>query len=233
MRSLIFSGLLLSFAALPQAGAMGLAWDQDTITVDAGPDQKEVRAEFSFHNDGDRPITIESITPGCGCTTASLDKRIYAVGESGKIQVVFTVGERTGLQEKSVLVQTDDPRRTEPVELSLRINIHAYLDFEPRALLWDVGSDAAEKTITCTALLPAAVVLTEAHSANPAITTRIETVEPGRKYLVHVKPVSTAEPLNVAIPMSFTITGDRGAESRSFNAFACVTGPSKIHKGGN
>src|ERR1700720_3929870 len=140
-RSLISFGLLFLFTALPQAMAFGLAWDKDTLTVDAGPDQKEVRAEFPFHNDGDRSITIESITPGCGCTTASLDKKTYAVGESGKIQVVFTVGERTGLQEKYIMVQTDDPRKTEPVELLLRINIHSYLHLEPHALFWNVGDE--------------------------------------------------------------------------------------------
>jgi len=233
LRSLLSFGLLLSFAALPQAGAFGLAWDKDIITVDADPDQPQVKAEFSFHNDGDRPITIESVTPGCGCTTASLGKKTYAVGESGKIQVVFTVGERTGLQEKSVLVQTDDPRMTEPVELLLRINIHAYLDFEPQALFWNVGDEPVEKTIACTALLPAAVVLTEAPSANPAITTRIETVEAGRKYLLHVKPASTTTEFNTTIPMRFTITGAKGTQSRSFNAFAGVIKPIEVQKGGN
>jgi hypothetical protein len=232
MRSLIF-GLLWSFAALPQAWAFGLAWEKDTITVDADPDQKEVRAEFSFHNDGDRPITVESVTPGCGCTTATLGKKTYAVGESGKIQIVFTVGERTGLQEKSILVQTDDPRMTEPVELLLKVNIHAYLDFEPHALFWNVGDEPTEKTIACTALLPAAVVLTEAHSANPAITTRIETIEPGRKYLLHVKPTSTATEFNAPIPLSFTITGAQGTQSRSFNAFVSIAKPIEVQKGSN
>jgi hypothetical protein len=230
MRALVSFGVLLSFAALPQAVAVGLAWQSDTLVVDADPDQQQVRAEFSFHNDGDRPITIKSVTPTCGCTTASLGKKTYAVGESGKIQVVFTIGGRTGLQEKYIMVQTDDPRRTEPIELLLRINIHSYVDFEPHVLFWGVGSDATEKTITCTALLPSAVVLAEARSTNPAIITRIETVEPGRKYHLHVKPASTATEFNATIPLSFTITGAHGSQKRSFDAFACVTKPIEVHQ---
>jgi hypothetical protein len=222
MRPLVFIGLLLSFTTLPQAKAAGLTWDNDTLTVDADADQKEVRAEFPFHNEGDRPITIESVTTSCGCTTAALDKKNYAVGESGKIQVVFTIGERTGKQEKLITVQTDDPRKTEP-ELLLRIYVHAYLDFEPHALVWKVGGETTEKTIVCTALLPAAVVLTAAHSCDPVFTTRIETVEPGRKYLLHLKPASTAAELNAPILMSFIITGAHGTQSRSINAFACIT----------
>jgi hypothetical protein len=230
MRSLIFFGLLFSFTVLSPAGAMGLAWEKDTITVSVDPDQPQARAEFSFHNDGDRPITIKSVTPSCGCTTASLGKKTYAVGESGKIQVVFTVGERTGLQEKSILVQTDDPRKTEPVELLLRINIRAYLAFDPHLLFWNVGEATTEKAIACTALLPAAVVLTEARSTNPAITTRIETIEPGRKYLLHAKPASTTTELNATIRLNFTITGIHGSQMRSFDAFACVTKPIEVHQ---
>jgi hypothetical protein len=223
MRSLILLSLFFLFGALPPAAALGLAWDTDRITINADPDQKEAKAEFSFHNTGDRSITIKSVTTSCGCTTAALGKKAYAAGEGGKIEVVFTIGDRTGPQEKSILVQTDDPRETEPIELSLRINIRDYLDFAPHLLIWKVGDATTEKTITCTALLPAAVVLTEAHSTNPAFTTRIETVEPGRKYLVHLKPVSTVAQSNATIPMSFTATGAQGARSLSFDAFACVS----------
>ncbi|HXA14924.1 MAG TPA: DUF1573 domain-containing protein [Opitutaceae bacterium] len=228
MRSFIFVALILSLTALPRVGATGLAWEKNVIEVSANPDQQEVKAEFPFRNEGNRPITIQSITTSCGCTTAALDKKSYAPGEGGKIQVTFTVGERTGTQEKYITVQTDGPGQPAAAELLLRINIHAYLAFEPHILFWKVEGEATEKTITCTALLPTPVVLTAASSDNPAIITRIETVEPGRKYYLHLKPTTTAEKLNATIQMNFAIAG---SPSRTFSAYASISRRTPYPKG--
>ena len=56
----------------------GDIWDVDTLPC-----------EFDFVNTGDTPLIIERVHPGCGCTTTTLDKLIYAPGESGTIDATF------------------------------------------------------------------------------------------------------------------------------------------------
>jgi len=107
---------------LPQHAYAALEWKQTVheATVKEGEDEKKMT--FAFVNKGESPVTIKSIQPCCGCTTAKLEKRFYKPGEKGEIEVVFKVGDRKGRQEKSIVVKTDDASQRQKV-LLLRIDI--------------------------------------------------------------------------------------------------------------
>jgi hypothetical protein len=220
------STLLLALGVPAWASAGGLTWEKDLLDVEAGPEQAEVRADFGFHNAGDRAVTVTEIQTSCGCTTAWLAKKTYASGEAGHIRVVFTVADRTGTQEKFIRVKTDAPGEDEPMELELRIAIHAYFSFEPKAVFWKTGEAPVEKTITCRALLPAAMALVAAEPADAAVQARIEVVEPGRKVLLHLRPRSTATALDVPVHLRFHI--ENAARDRTFDAFAEVAPPGAV-----
>ena len=99
-------GILAS--AIGSLSALGLTWESTSISHEAAPQDGEYKAGYSFTNESDQVVTIESVRSSCGCTVPELKKRDYAPGESGTIEAVFSFGTRTGLQRKTISVVTDE-----------------------------------------------------------------------------------------------------------------------------
>jgi hypothetical protein len=199
----------------------GIEWQQKTIEAAAGFNQQDVKAGFVFRNTGDRPVTITSVNSNCDCTTAELEKKTYAPGESGRINVMFEIGDYTGQHDAHILVTTDTPS-VPPTDLVLRVGIPEYLRLEPRITQWRVGGDAAAKTIVCTALEKQSIDVTEVQSTDPSMITHIEALERGRKYAIHLQPTSTANYVVATIQLRVAIAG---VGTRIVQAYAYVKGP--------
>ncbi|MGA3007421.1 MAG: DUF1573 domain-containing protein [Opitutaceae bacterium] len=190
--------LPLFLVAKLEAGA--LTWKTENISVDAIEGQKnKVKEDFPFTNTSNHPVTITSVRTSCGCTTAALDKKTYAAGEKGTIAVSFDVAERTGLQEKDIMVTTDEANQ--PVtRLHLEINVKEYLSMTPRLLMWKTTEPPSEKLIVVS-VLPSqpATDIQAVYGAPGTFQTRTEVVTKGLKYNVYVKPISTAQRINTII----------------------------------
>jgi hypothetical protein len=212
-------GAVLALGAVPAQAA--IEWPQKIIERSTTFKQEDVKANFVFRNTGDRPVTITSVNSNCDCTTAELEKKTYAPGEAGQIIVMFEIGDYTGEHDAHILVTTDTPG-VAPTDLILRLHIPEYLRLEPRMAIWHIGSEPREKTIMCAAVAGETVRLTEAHSSDPAVTVRIETVAAGRKYVIHLVPTSTTSHIVATIQMRMAIDG---VGTRIVNAYAYVTGP--------
>ena len=117
--------------------------DWDSRTLEFHPTLKEtvLTADFTFTNAGNRPVRIEDVKSGCGCTTALPDKKDYAPGEKGHITATFTIGERTGLQK--ILITVKFAGETPPVPLLLVAHIPVCMTVTPELLYWQIG-DAPE-----------------------------------------------------------------------------------------
>jgi hypothetical protein len=190
----------LSLFFLAKLDASSLTWEKEKISTEVIEGQQtEVKAAFAFKNTGDHPVTITGAQPSCGCTTAVLDKKTYAPGESGEIAVDFHPAERTGLQEKHITVTTDEPNQP-PTRLFFEINIRQYLTIEPRLVAWNVRDKPTEQLMVLSALpsYPIAEVTAQSEPAGTS-ETRIEVVEQGRTYNLYVKPVSTAARQNTTV----------------------------------
>jgi hypothetical protein len=109
MRNRLSPLSLLLGVVLWASAALGaeLTWERTTFEATVDPDEKEIRTAFAFRNRSDTPITILAVTTDCECTVASLEKKTYSPGEAGAIQVKFTLGERVGVVEKKIQVETD------------------------------------------------------------------------------------------------------------------------------
>ena len=94
---------LLAMLGCAQAQS-ALRWDKKIIELQPGPLEKTAKGEFTFTNVGKQPVTIDSVKPSCGCTTAGLEKKIFQPGETGHLTAVFTIGSRKGDQAKSIRV---------------------------------------------------------------------------------------------------------------------------------
>lgn len=103
----LLAALPLLFAAPSHAA---LTWQSNAHTYAAKAADTRVSHAFTFTNDSDEPVTIDSVKTSCGCTTAKLAKRTYSPGETGTIQATFDFGPRTGKQVKTITVKTDESR---------------------------------------------------------------------------------------------------------------------------
>lgn len=211
LRTCIFrsrtGALVLLIAALVLTATVGrasLTWQNTEHEFATAPGDQIAIGLFRFTNPGKAPVTIISLDTSCGCTTAELAKRTYAPGESGEIKAIFNLGERTGLQEKSVQVTTDE-NPSAPTTLKLKVTIPDLFTCTPRLQLWRVGDSPSAKTTLVTAVGPLKITGLEPYPAMPdQATTRIECLEAGTRYRLTLEPASLAKA--TSIPLTFQIS---------------------------
>ncbi len=74
--------------------------------VQQGP---QVNGEFEFTNTGQSVLKIVRIQPACGCTGVIADeKKEFLPGESGKIKFTLNTEGRSGINEKTISVESND-----------------------------------------------------------------------------------------------------------------------------
>lgn len=117
-KSLAALGLFLCGLA-GTAGA--LEWNVRQLSLTPASGATEMRGRFEFSNPSRAAVHIVDLTTSCGCTVATTASSDIPAGSRGTINFVFTVGKRSGLQEKKIFVQTDES--PDPVVLELRIRL--------------------------------------------------------------------------------------------------------------
>ncbi|MEM7755786.1 MAG: DUF1573 domain-containing protein [Planctomycetota bacterium] len=109
-------------------------------------DHAEVEVAFPFTNTGTEPLVIESMRSTCGCTVPALDKTEYAPGEGGEIKVIFNPHNRKGINNRTVVVNTNDSVGQH--RLTIRADVKPVLEI-PRPFLrfrTDKGVPAVQTT---------------------------------------------------------------------------------------
>ena len=175
----------------------GLQWEKKEIEFNPLVTDKEVKADFNFTNAGREPVTIVAVEPGCGCTTAVLEKRTYRPGEKGHIAATFTIGQRTGLQNKPIRVTVRGEK--EETVLTMITHIPELMKVSPQLVFWQTGEAPEAKTIELTAMRDAPLRVTKVTSTDPKMKAAIETVQEGKSYKVVVTPAETAAPVSATL----------------------------------
>ena len=65
---------------------------------------QKLEVSFRFKNTGTKPLIIQSVRPGCGCTVADYPKEPIAPGAEGEITGSFDSQGRENLQRKEIAV---------------------------------------------------------------------------------------------------------------------------------
>lgn len=204
--------LAVAFEALLSTPAhCELTWPTREVTITTKMGDEAVSAVYIFRNEGKSEVKILSVETSCGCTTVNLSKKIYAPGEHGEIKARFEIGERTGLQEKTITVVSDD-RLKSTTFLTLRVDIPPLVTIEPRALFWTPGSKNISKEIIVKGGSDVEVKLLP--TAFEAGTFKIEqfTDIPGVRYRLRVTPSSTNQETDAQIPLMIESTVGRPKE---------------------
>ncbi|MBN8703521.1 MAG: DUF1573 domain-containing protein [Bacteroidetes bacterium] len=94
----------------------------DNETYDFGSIKKgaDGSCEFKFKNEGQDPLIIDRVEPGCACVVTKWPKRPIRKGRTGKIKVKYYT-ERVGPIDKYVTIRSNS--QTGPIILKLKGNI--------------------------------------------------------------------------------------------------------------
>ena len=181
--------IYLTLAFLPVSSFAELEWETTRLDLKAKLGVKNLTGIYKFTNTGSDTVEIISVKANCGCTTPSLDKKVYAPGESGEIKAIFDVGSRVGPQHKTITVATVGGKR---YSLILKTTIPTLLTIQPRVLFWTQNSENTPKKVDIKVSIKELVdvaVLTESSTFRA----ELETIEAGKHYTLTVTPRYTAE----------------------------------------
>ena len=186
----VIAFLLLALAT-PVFGQ--LKWENPEQTFTVKPLDKVIVAKFRFTNVGTTSLKITDLRPSCGRTTAFLEKKEYAPGESGEIEAKFKFDGRVGHHEKWIVVTTDwvPPQ---PTILRMAVNIPEAITIQPELVLWRVGDELKPKTVRIAVpdQIPAKVVSVQAD--NEGVKLELHEIRPGKELEVKITPTTTGQP---------------------------------------
>jgi hypothetical protein len=191
-----------------------LQWEALRLETTAKGGEEKVTTAFRFKNGGTAPVTIVSAQPSCGCTEVEIPKRSFAPGESGELKARFSTRDRMGMQETQIIVGTDtagDP----PTTLTLKVIIPEVVRCDRRLVTWEAANATAEQSILVSIVDPSPAKALQATAASSAVAVRVETVEAGRRYRIHLKladptlkgvvAVNCTAELEGALPYAFVV----------------------------
>jgi hypothetical protein len=198
--------LLLSSVALNLVCAVvspALEWKTTHQSVQAVPLQSTAEAVFDFVNRSDKPVTITAINTSCDCLDAEPSAKVVAPGAPGNIRARFTVGDRSGLIRRTITVTTDESEI--PTALTAELTIPEIATLTPRSLEWGLRGPADTKVVEITiANNTMNLTLGDVRPTSDAFSARLETIETGRRYRLHLTPASTTQPVSAAFRVHAT-----------------------------
>jgi hypothetical protein len=214
-RFLFAGALCFLVAASTQAS---LVFEKTELDLNPELGAAKVDAVFKYENKGDTPVHIKAVKPTCGCTTAALAKNDVAPGEKGQIIATFNIGDRSGIQVKTVTVETDDPKAPQTV-LTFKTNIAQLLDLLPPAVSWEANEPAQPKTILAKAAKGTTIKKLDVTASSADFSAKVEPGSNG-EFKIQVQPKDTTKPVSATL----TIKPDV-APAKTFFASARVMPP--------
>jgi hypothetical protein len=189
----LFSSALCFLIASSAPAA--LVFEKTELDLHPEMGASKVDAVFKYENKGTTPIHIKAVRPSCGCTTAALAKNDVAPGEKGEITATFNIGDRTGVQVKTVTVETDDATAPQTV-LTFKATIAQALEIQPTFLYWQANEPAQPKTIVAKAGKTTAIKKLDVTSSTGEFTAKVEPGSGPGEFKIQVQPKDTTKPLN-------------------------------------
>jgi hypothetical protein len=185
--------------------ADSLVWDRTRASLVVQPEQGQVSTEFAFRNAGPRDVALTRILTSCGCVAATADRTAYGPGQSGRIHAVFETGAQTGTKQKTITIATDEPG-AQPAVLLLDIRILQYVRVDPLQFAWKPGENP-QQSILCSSDSDREITLSRVTCSLSDITASSETLESGRRYVIHLRSPSRPNPATARIQLEFAVAG--------------------------
>ena len=181
-------------------GSLHAALTWETTSADLHPSLTDTAAvaHFKYKNTGDKPIKITSVHPSCGCTTAALAKDVVAPNESGEIVATFNIGERYGVQTKTISVMTDE-EQSQATVLKLTATIPRLLDVAPAFIYWSANDVLKPKTIAVQVDGDSPVTKLNITSTDKSLGTEVVPDKDKKGFRIIVTPKEAGRPISAAL----------------------------------
>jgi hypothetical protein len=176
-----------------------LKWEQTAIELHPSATDKQAIAHFKYQNTGTQPVRFKSVHASCGCTAAQTQKDVVQANEKGEITATFNIGDRTGIQTKTVTVETDnpDPKQATTI-LTLKAVIPMALEVTPTFVFWQNGEEPKPKAVTVKVGKDFSVKGIKVTSSNAEFTTKVE--KSGKdEFKINVQPKDTSKMVAAAL----------------------------------
>jgi len=191
----LFSGALCLLVAASAPAA--LVFEKTELDLHPDMGAQKVDAVFKYENKGTTPVHIKAVRPSCGCTTAALAKNDVAPGEKGEITATFNIGDRTGVQVKTISVDTDD--QSAPTVLTFKATIAQALELQPTFVFWQANEPAQPKTIVAKTAKGVTVKKLDVVSSTGDFTAKVEPGSNAGEFKIEVQPKDTTKPINATL----------------------------------
>jgi hypothetical protein len=149
-----------------------------------------VNYTYIFTNTGTETLTLTSVAPSCGCTTAGDWSHNVEPGKTGNIPIRFASGNFSGPVGKSVTVKCNDPAQ-ETVVLQIKGTLWQAIEVNPRYAMLNATTESASTSVTVhiTNNTEQAMIVFPPESNNKAFAAELSTNQPGKGYELVVKTV--------------------------------------------
>lgn len=209
---------LMAILSLSMSATAALKWEQQTLNVKVHPTQLTVPAAFQFSNVGETPVAISSVQVSCGCLEPKVGKKRIAPGERGELTIIFNLNNRTGPQEKSVLVKTDDGKK---IRLTIKVDIPTSYTVAPVMMTWAVDNPKPVKTVRLTNKNPFPIQLISAISSTEKVSVELKVIRSDFEYEVIVsRPVAGNNVRSVVRIKTEPPPGETKSKDLKFYVFA-------------
>src|SRR5213075_606206 len=182
-----------------------LKWEQTTIELHPTAADKQAIGHFKYQNPGKTPVRFKSVHASCGCTTAQTQKDEVPAGGTGEITATFNIGDRTGIQVKTVTVETDDAKAPQTV-LKFTATIAQILDLQPTFVFWQASEAAQPKTIIAKVAKGVTVKKVDVVSSSGDFTAKVDPGPTAGEFKIEIQPKETTKPLNATLTIKPDVT---------------------------
>jgi len=94
------------------------------------PKDSPLKVKIKIKNSGNDILKIYEVKPGCGCTTAPLDKNELKPGEEATLDISLNISSYTGSITKSIRITSNDPTNKDSY-IYLKTNVFRPIIVQP------------------------------------------------------------------------------------------------------
>jgi hypothetical protein len=143
--------------------------------------------KFKFKNKGAGILKISEVTKTCGCTVFTLEKKEYAPGEEGAIDVGYNADKTSGSRIRHLYVlsnDTDNPK----VELTIKASIAQKIAYEPEKLDYTLkGENAGVVVLTLHSVDDQNFAITAFNATGNAVSADFDPNQKAAKFVLKTK----------------------------------------------
>jgi len=185
-------------AAAAAANALGPRIQFATPVHDFGRARsgEPVKYTYVFTNTGDRMLIINSVQPGCHCTTAGEWTKQVEPGKTGGIPIQFDTTGTSGMIVRQITVACNISNKPPLMFLQIKGTVYKPIDVNPPWAVLTIPPDmeTASVVVAITNNTEEPLFLGAPHSNNRMFSAQLVTNQPGRAYQLKI---STVPPLGL------------------------------------